>query len=74
MRWPVLEVAEWEELRQCPGCGAPWVAVWPEEIEAPPILCRPHPADARRLKDLDRASTMRAYCLARLGSGANKQD
>jgi len=66
MRWTVLEVAEWEELRQCPGCGAPWVAVWPEEIEAPPILCRPHPADARRLRDLDRASTMRAYCLARL--------
>jgi hypothetical protein len=66
MRWPVLEAAEWEELRQCPECGASWVAVWPEEIEAPPILCRPHPADVRRLKDLDRAATMRAYCLARL--------
>jgi len=66
MRWPVLEAAEWEELRQCPECGASWVAVWPEEIEAPPILCRPHPADVRRLKDLDRAATMRAYCLAKL--------
>jgi hypothetical protein len=66
MRWPVLEAAEWEELRQCPECGASWIAVWPEEIEAPPILCRPCPADTRRLKDLDRASTMRAYCLARL--------
>jgi len=66
MRWPCSRRPSWEELRQCPGCGASWVAVWPEEIEAPPILCRPHPADVRRLKDLDRASTMRAYCLARL--------
>jgi len=65
-RWPVLEVAEWEELRECPGCGRTWLAVWPEEIEAPPIVCRTHPAGVRRLKDLDRAATMRAYCLARL--------
>jgi hypothetical protein len=66
MRWPVVEVAEWEELRQCPECGSTWVAVWPEEVEAPPILCRPHPAGLRRLKELDRAVTLRAYCLARL--------
>jgi hypothetical protein len=30
------------------------------------ILCRPEPAKARRLRDIDRAATMRAYCLARL--------
>jgi hypothetical protein len=66
MRWPVLESAEWEELRECPGCGSAWVAIWPEGTERPPIMCRPFPRDARRLKDLDRAGTMRAYCLARL--------
>ena len=30
------------------------------------ILCSPEPASARRLRDIDRAATLRAYCLARL--------
>ena len=30
------------------------------------ILCSPEPASARRLSDIDRAATLRAYCLARL--------
>jgi len=30
------------------------------------ILCRPEPATVRRLRDIDRAATLRAYCLARL--------
>jgi hypothetical protein len=30
------------------------------------ILCRPEPLTAKRLRDIDRAATMRAYCLARL--------
>ncbi len=30
------------------------------------ILCSPEPTSARRLKDIDRAATLRAYCLARL--------
>jgi hypothetical protein len=66
MQWPVVELAEWEELRQCPECGRPWLAVWPEELEGGMILCRPEPATAKRLRDIDRASTLRAYCLARL--------
>jgi hypothetical protein len=66
MQWPVIELAEWEELRQCPGCGRHWLAVWPEEVEGGMILCRPQPATARRLRDIDRATTLRAYCLSRL--------
>jgi len=66
MQWPVIELAEWEELRQCPGCGRFWLAAWPEDVEGGMILCSPEPASARRLKDIDRAATLRAYCLARL--------
>ena len=66
MQWPVVELAEWEELRQCPGCGRVWLAAWPEDVEGGMILCSPEPASARRLKDIDRAATLRAYCLARL--------
>lgn len=66
MQWPVVELAEWEELRQCPGCGRLWLAAWPEEVEGGMILCSPEPASARRLKDIDRAATLRSYCLARL--------
>ena len=66
MQWPVVELAEWEELRQCPECGRHWLAIWPEEVEGGMILCRPEPATARRLRDIDRAATLRAYCLARL--------
>ena len=66
LRWPVIEIAEWEELRQCPSCGTHWLSTWPEELEGSPILCRPLPAQAHRLRDVDRASTLRAYCLARL--------
>jgi len=66
MQWPVVELAEWEELRQCSGCRRLWLAVWPEEVEGGMILCSPEPASARRLRDIDRASTLRAYCLARL--------
>ena len=66
MRWSAIDIEEWEELRQCPDCGATWLAVWPEEGEAPPILCRPQPAGTRRLRDLDHPSTLRPYCLARL--------
>ena len=32
MQWPVVELAEWEELRQCPGCGRHWLAAWPDEV------------------------------------------
>lgn len=66
MQWPVVELAEWEELRQCPGCGRFWLAAWPDELEGGMILCRPEPPSARRLRDIDRAATLRAYCLARL--------
>jgi hypothetical protein len=66
MRWPVVEIGDWEELRQCPACGKFWLQTWPEELESAPILCRPEPKEARRLRDLDRAITLRAYCLARL--------
>jgi hypothetical protein len=66
LRWPVVEIAEWEELRQCPQCGAHWLSTWPEELESTPILCRPQPPEARRLRDIDRAATLRAYCLDRL--------
>ncbi len=66
MRWPAIDIGEWEELRQCPECGAVWLASWPEEGEGPPILCRPRPASSRKLRELDYPTTMRAYCLARL--------
>jgi hypothetical protein len=66
MRWPVMEMAEWEELRECPECHRPWLTVWPEETEGAPIVCRPKPEGARRLRDIDRADTLRRYCLARL--------
>ncbi len=66
MQWPVVELAEWEELRQCPGCDRFWLAAWPEEVEGGMILCSLEPASARRLKEIDRAATLRAYCLARL--------
>lgn len=66
MRWSAIDIAEWEELRQCPECGATWLAVWPEEGESPPILCRPRPPGTRKLRDLDHPSTLRPYCLARL--------
>ena len=66
MQWPVVELAEWEELRQCPGCNRFWLAAWPEEVEGGMILCSLEPPSARRLKEIDRAATLRAYCLARL--------
>jgi len=66
MHWPVTEMAEWEELRQCPDCGRAWLTVWPEETEGAPIVCRPKPDGARRLREIDRAATLRKYCLARL--------
>jgi hypothetical protein len=66
MRWPVAEIAEWEELRHCPECGRSWLTLWPEEAEAPPILCRPQPDGTRRLRDVDHAATLRKYCLSRL--------
>ena len=66
MRWQAVDIAEWEELRQCPDCGATWLAVWPEESESPPILCRPRPVGVRKLRDIDHPTTMRAYCMARL--------
>jgi hypothetical protein len=66
MQWPAVELAEWEELRQCPECGRFWLAAWPDEVEGGMILCLPEPSSARRLRDIDRAATLRAYCLARL--------
>lgn len=66
MRWLAIDIGEWEELRQCPECGAAWLAAWPEESESPPVLCRPKPQGTRKLRDLDHAATMRPYCLARL--------
>ena len=66
MRWSAIDIGEWEELRQCPECGATWLAYWPAEGESPPILCRPQPMGTRRLRDLDHPSTLRPYCLAKL--------
>lgn len=66
LRWPVVEIAEWEELRQCPECGRYWLTVWPEETESVPILCRPEPPGVRRLRELDRVQTLRPYCLTRI--------
>ena len=66
MRWQAIDIAEWEELRQCPDCSTTWLAVWPEESESPPILCRPRPGGARKLRDIDHPATMRAFCMARI--------
>jgi hypothetical protein len=66
MQWPVLELGEWEELRQCATCGRLWLAAWPEELESGMIVCALEPRTARRLRDIDRAATLRAYCLSRL--------
>lgn len=66
MRWLAVDIGEWEELRLCPACGATWLAVWPEESESPPILCRPRPHGTRKLRDLNRAATLRPYCLSRI--------
>jgi hypothetical protein len=66
MRWQAVDIAEWEELRQCPECGTTWLAVWPEEGESPPILCRPRPTGARKLRDIDHPETLRAYCMAKI--------
>lgn len=66
LQWPVIESGDWEELRQCPVCDRFWLQSWPEEVEGRAILCRPHPDDVRRLRDIDRAETLRAYLLARL--------
>lgn len=66
MRWQAIDIAEWEEIRQCPDCAATWLAVWPEESEGPPILCKPRPTGARRLRDIDHPATLRTYCLAKL--------
>ena len=66
LQWSVAEAGDWEELRECPDCGTLWMCAWPEELEANPILCRPIPAAARRLRDVNRIETLRPYCLARL--------
>jgi len=66
MRWLAVDIAEWEELRQCPECSATWLAVWPEESESQPILCRPQPLAAKKIRDIDHPATMRPYCMARL--------
>ena len=66
MQWPVVELAEWEELRAVPGLRPSLAGLWPDEVEGGMILCSPEPASARRLRDIDRAATLRAYCLARL--------
>jgi hypothetical protein len=66
MHWMAIDIAEWEELRQCPDCGTTWLAAWPEESESPPILCRPHPLNSRKLKDINHPETMRPYCVSRI--------
>lgn len=66
LEWPVVEVGEWEELRQCPACGAHWLCAWPEELENSPILCRPLPPGTHRLRDVNRPESLRPYCLARI--------
>jgi hypothetical protein len=66
MQWPVVDLTEWEELRQCPTCGQHWFSAWPEEVEGGMVVCLPEPRHARRLREVDRASTLRGYCLARL--------
>jgi hypothetical protein len=66
LHWSVAEAGDWEELRECPECGALWMCAWPEELESNPILCRPLPAGIKRLRDVDRIETLRPYCLTRL--------
>jgi len=66
MQWPVVELAEWEELRACPECKRVWFASWPEDVEGGMILCRPVPEVAKRLREIDRPATLRGFCLARL--------
>jgi hypothetical protein len=66
LMWPVVETGDWEELRQCPHCERLWMVAWPEELEGGAILCRPRPDSAHRLREVDRPSTLRGYCLARL--------
>lgn len=66
MRLPVIDLGEWEELRSCPACGRLWLGVWPEELAGGLVVFRPVPEGARRLRDVDRVQTLRAYCLARL--------
>lgn len=66
MQWPVVEIGEWEEMRCCADCGQHWLTVWPEETESAPILCRPQPAAARRIREVDHAATLRKYCLSRI--------
>lgn len=66
LHWQVAEAGDWEELRECPECGALWMCAWPEELDSNPILCRPLPAGARKLRDIDRIETLRPYCMAQL--------
>ena len=49
----------------CPGCGrlAGRLARGPRRRHGP---LQPSPQAARRLRDIDRAATLRGYCLARL--------
>ena len=65
-QWPVLETAEWEELRNCPQCGQVVLTCWPHEENGRPIYCRPYPETAKRLRDVDWATTLRPYLLHRL--------
>jgi hypothetical protein len=66
MHWQTVDIGEWEELRQCPECASTWLAVWLDEGESPPILCRPVPSHIKRLRELDKAATLRPYCLTKL--------
>jgi len=66
LQWAVVESGDWEELRQCPECNRFWLQAWPEELEGWAILCRPRPATATRLRDIDRVETIRGYCVTRL--------
>ena len=66
MQWPVVELAEWEELRQCPECGRAWLAVWPEELEGGMILAAPSRPRRTAFATSIAPRRLRAYCLARL--------
>src|ERR1700760_1214676 len=46
--------------------GRVWLARGPEDVEGGMVFCRPVPATARRLREVDRAATLRGFCLARL--------
>jgi len=76
LQWPVVESGDWEELRACPTCDARWLCTWPEELEGRAILCRPVPPTARKLREIDRAETLRGYMLARIEEhvGALKEE